>query len=93
MQHAWGRGERDERRRAITANAPFLEMTIGSGMIGDTIVATGGGTDVRVRVRTASWAKVEHLVIYANSAIVADQVIPPARATDSGRSSPQSCQR
>jgi hypothetical protein len=71
-----------KKHRAITTNAPFVEMTIGTGKIGDTIVAQGGGIDVRVRVRTASWAKVDHLVIYANSAIVADQVIPAAQGAD-----------
>ncbi len=67
---------------AITTSAPFLEMTIGSGMIGDTIVAQGGSIDVRVRVRTPSWGAVNHLVVYSNSAIVADQVIPAGQGTD-----------
>jgi hypothetical protein len=67
---------------AITTTAPFLEMTIGSGMIGDTIVAQGGSIDVRVRVRTPSWGAVNHLVVYSNSAVVADQIIPAAQGTD-----------
>lgn len=68
--------------RAITTTAPFVEMTIGNGMIGDTIVAQGGGVDVRVRVRAPTWGAVDHLVIYANSAIVADQKIPAGQGTD-----------
>lgn len=68
--------------RAITTSGPFVEMTIGNGMIGDTIVAQGGSIDVRVRVRAPTWAAVDHLVIYSNSAIVADQNIPAAQGTD-----------
>ncbi len=67
---------------AITTTAPFLDMTIGTGMIGDTIVAPGGGIDVRVRVRAPTWGAVNRLVIYSNSAIVADQTIPAAQGTD-----------
>src|ERR1044071_3467308 len=58
---------------AIATNAPFLEMTAAGGRIGDTVVARGGGVDVAIRVRAPSWGKVDHLVVYANSQIVADQ--------------------
>ena len=51
-------------------------------MIGDTIVAQGGGVDVRVRVRAPTWGAVNHLVLYANSAVVADQTIPAGQGTD-----------
>jgi len=68
--------------RAITTTAPFVEMTIGNAMIGDTIVAQGGGVDVRVRVRAPTWGAVNHLVIYANSVVVADQMIPAGQGTD-----------
>ncbi|MBA3464713.1 MAG: CehA/McbA family metallohydrolase [Deltaproteobacteria bacterium] len=68
--------------RAITTTAPFIELTIGQGMIGDTIVAQGGVVDVRVRVRAPTWGAVDHLVIYANSVIVADQRIPAGQGTD-----------
>ncbi|HEY6179964.1 MAG TPA: CehA/McbA family metallohydrolase, partial [Kofleriaceae bacterium] len=67
---------------AITTNAPFLEMTVGDGRIGDTVVARGGSVDVVVRVRAPSWGKVDHLVVYANSQVVADQVIPASQGTD-----------
>jgi hypothetical protein len=70
------------RHRALTTNAPFIEMTIGDHMVGDTVVAQGGGVDVAIRVRTPSWAKVDRLVLYANSAIVADQTIPASQGTD-----------
>ncbi|HEX3758095.1 MAG TPA: CehA/McbA family metallohydrolase [Kofleriaceae bacterium] len=67
---------------ALVTNAPFVEMAIGAGQIGDTITALGGSVDVDVHVRSASWARVERLVIYANSQIVADQAIPADHGTD-----------
>jgi Carboxypeptidase regulatory-like domain len=67
---------------AIATNAPFLEMAIGGGRIGDTVVARGGSVDVVLRVRAPSWGKVEHLVVYANSQVVADQAIPASQGTD-----------
>jgi hypothetical protein len=68
--------------RAITTNAPFLEVTVGAGRIGDTVVVQGGSTDVAIRVRAPSWAKVDQLVVYANSQIVAQQAIPASQGTD-----------
>lgn len=68
--------------RAITTNAPFLELTVGDHRIGDTVAAPGGGVDLEVRVRSPSWAPVDHLVIYANSRVVADQAIPASQGTD-----------
>jgi hypothetical protein len=38
--------------------------------------------DVVVRVRSPAWAKVDHLIVYANSRVVADQAIPADRGTD-----------
>lgn len=70
------------RHRAITTNAPFLEMVIDDHMIGDTVVAQGGSVDVTIRVRAPSWAKVDHLVVYANSQTVASQTIPASQGTD-----------
>jgi hypothetical protein len=68
--------------RAITTNAPFVELAIGDARIGDTITAPGGSVDVDVHVRSPSWAQVDHLVVYANSQIVADQAIPASQGTD-----------
>jgi hypothetical protein len=61
--------------RTVATNAPFIEMTIGTGMIGDTIKA-GPAIDVTIRVHAPSWAPVNRLRLYSNSAIVADQPIP-----------------
>ena len=67
--------------RAITTNAPFLELTTsGGGMIGDTV--TGASHDVIVRVRAPQWAKVDRLIVYSNSAVIADVAIPAAQGTD-----------
>jgi hypothetical protein len=68
--------------RAITTYAPFLDMTIGDGRIGDTVVARGGSVDVAIRVRSPSWARVDRLVVHVNSQVVASQVIPADRGTD-----------
>ena len=70
------------RHRAIATDAPFLDMAIGDGRIGDTIVARGGSVDVAIHVRAPSWAPVDHLVVYANSRIVASQAIPASQGTD-----------
>jgi hypothetical protein len=67
--------------RAIATNAPFLEMGIAEARIGDTVVA-GGSVDVVVRVRAPSWAAVDRLVVYSNSAVVASHAIPAAQGTD-----------
>jgi len=68
--------------RAITTNAPFVELTIGDARIGDTITALGGSVDVDVHVRSPSWGAVDRLVVYANSQIVAEQAIPASQGTD-----------
>lgn len=67
---------------AVTTTAPLIEMTIGNAMIGDTVAVPGGSTDVAIHVRAPSWAKVDRLIVYANSAVVADQAITEARGTD-----------
>lgn len=68
--------------RAITTNAPFLELTAGGGGIGDTVAATGGAIEIRVRVRAPSWAQVDRVVIYANSEVVATRDVPAGQGTD-----------
>jgi hypothetical protein len=70
------------RHHAIVTNAPFLDMAIGDGRIGDTVSVPGGGVDVAIHVRAPSWGAVDHLVVYANSAVVADLAIPADRGTD-----------
>jgi hypothetical protein len=42
----------------------------------------GGNVAVKIHVRAPQWAKVDHLVVYSNSAIVAQQTIPAAQGTD-----------
>ena len=68
--------------RAITTNAPYIEMVAGEKTIGDTV--TGSTIEVRVRVRAPSWAKVDKLIVYSNSAIVSPTpiTIPPEQGTD-----------
>jgi len=60
--------------RAITTNGPLLELPVGQGTTGDTV--TGPQTQARVRVRTASWDKVDRVIVYVNGLIVLDQAIP-----------------
>jgi len=81
----FGRGdviEAIKQHRAITTNGPFLEISAGTAMIGDTLRVDGGGIDVRVRVRAPSWAKVDRLVVYSNSAVILERAIPAAQGTD-----------
>ncbi|NVB80870.1 MAG: CehA/McbA family metallohydrolase [Kofleriaceae bacterium] len=65
--------------RAIATNAPFIDMTVNGQGIGSTVVASGA-VPVQIRVRAPSWAKVDHLIVYSNSAVVAD--MPIATGTD-----------
>jgi hypothetical protein len=69
--------------RAVATNAPFVEMTIGNGMIGDTVVASGQVT-VNVHVRAPSWAKVDHVNLYQGNggAMVGSVSVPAAQGTD-----------
>jgi hypothetical protein len=66
--------------RAIVTNAPFIDMTAGGKLIGDTV--TGAAVDVKIHVRAPSWAKVDHLVVYSNSAVIADLPIDAGQGTD-----------
>ena len=66
--------------KAITTNAPFIEMTAGGKSIGD--IVTGTSIDVRVRVQAPRWAQVDTLIIYSNSAIVKTIPIPADQGTD-----------
>jgi len=65
--------------RAITTNAPFLEMTAGAASIGDTVV--GSNVELRIRVLAPKWAPVSRLVVYSNSLVVIDRAIPPDQGT------------
>jgi hypothetical protein len=65
----------------IATNAPFIEMTIAGHMIGETIQA-GPAIDVQVHVQSPSWAPVDHVTVYSNSAIVLDQPVPAGQGTD-----------
>jgi hypothetical protein len=67
-------------QRAITTNAPFIDMTAGGKTIGDTI--TGTNVDVTIRVRAPSWAKVDTLIVYSNSTVLQTIAIPEAQGTD-----------
>ena len=69
--------------RAIVTNAPFIDLHINTGMIGDTVQASGP-VDVSIHVKAPSWAKVNRLVVYTSSTGPAtyDQPIPANMGTD-----------
>ncbi len=58
--------------KAITTNAPFIDLTIKGQGIGSTVVESASSVPVEIRVRAPSWAKVDRLKVYMNSAIVQD---------------------
>lgn len=60
--------------RAIATTGPFIDMSINGQGIGETITASGP-IGVQIRVRTASWSKVDRLKLFMNSAVVADMPI------------------
>lgn len=62
--------------RAITTNAPFVDITVDGQGIGSTVVDAGTQVAVQVHVRAPSWAKVDRLKLYMNSAVVHDIAIP-----------------
>ncbi|HEY4177749.1 MAG TPA: CehA/McbA family metallohydrolase [Kofleriaceae bacterium] len=68
--------------RAIVTTAPFVEIHVGSAMIGDTVKATGGGVDVVVHISSPSWAKVNKLIIYSSGGGKIEQAIPADSATE-----------
>ncbi len=72
-----------KKHHAIVTNAPFLDMHVGTAMIGDTVKMTGGGVDVAISVKAPSWAKVTRLVVYTSStgAPAYDQPIPATMGT------------
>ncbi len=61
--------------RAITTNAPFIDMRINGERVGSTVNATGQ-VPVEITVRAPSWGKPDKLVVYMNSAIVQTISIP-----------------
>lgn len=60
---------------AIATNAPFIDMHVGTAMIGDTVAIPGGNVEVKLTIDAPSWAEADHLTVYSNSAIVADMAI------------------
>ncbi len=68
--------------RAITTNGPFIDMKAGTATIGDTV--QGASVELVIRVRAPSWAKVDKLTVYSNSAIVTPTpiTIPTDQGTD-----------
>ena len=68
-------------QRAITTNAPFVDIKMGGKGIGDTV--TGGSQTLDITVRAPSWAKVDTLTIYSNSQVVGMPIpIPAAQQTN-----------
>jgi len=61
--------------RAITTNAPFVDIQVNGQGIGSTVTASGQ-VPVEITVRAPSWAKPNTLVVYMNSAIVQTIAIP-----------------
>jgi hypothetical protein len=60
---------------AIATNAPFLNMHIGTAMIGDTIVQSGR-IDIAITCDSPSWAQADHLTVYTNGGtVIADMPI------------------
>ncbi|HEY5945749.1 MAG TPA: CehA/McbA family metallohydrolase, partial [Kofleriaceae bacterium] len=66
--------------KAITTNAPFIDMTIKGQGVGSTVVESAAAVAVEIHVRAPSWAKVDHLKVYMNSQVVQD--VPITTGTD-----------
>jgi hypothetical protein len=62
--------------RAITTNAPFVDMRIGNERIGSTVSDNRAQVPVDITVRSPAWAKPNTLIVYMNSAIVQTIAIP-----------------
>ncbi|HEX5060444.1 MAG TPA: CehA/McbA family metallohydrolase [Kofleriaceae bacterium] len=61
--------------KAITTNAPFVDISIKGQGIGSTVVESAASVPVEIHVRAPSWAKVDRLKLYMNSQIVQDMPI------------------
>ncbi|MEO8704281.1 MAG: CehA/McbA family metallohydrolase, partial [Kofleriaceae bacterium] len=63
-----------QQHHAITTNAPFLQMTTANGkIIGDTVT---GPQTITITVKSPSWAPVDTLIVYSNSAVLRTFAIP-----------------
>ncbi len=67
--------------RAVATTAPFVEMSVGEGQIGDTVKA-GPRVTVTVKIKSPRWAPVDKVILYSNSVIVGQQTIPAALGHD-----------
>ena len=67
---------------AIATDAPLIEMTVGSAIIGDDVSVPGGQVNVSLSVHSPSWAPVTHVRLYSNkSTVVADLDVPTSQGT------------
>ncbi|MBM4352639.1 MAG: hypothetical protein FJ109_02420 [Deltaproteobacteria bacterium] len=68
--------------RVFLSTGPFVEFSIGSAGIGDTLAKPGGKKlEVRVRIQTASWFGVDHIEIHRNGKIEKILRLAPAPET------------
>ena len=65
---------------AIATTAPFITMTIGNAMIGDT-VSMSGTVPVAIQINAPGWAPVNDLKIYSNGGMVVAEIAIPAPGT------------
>jgi hypothetical protein len=55
-----------QRGRVVISNGPFLETGIGDAMPGDTLAVPSGSIEVKIRVRQASWSRIDRVQILVN---------------------------
>lgn len=72
--------------RTVASNGPFVELTAtaadgSSARIGET-ARLSGSVDVAVRIQAPSWAPVDRVVLWSNSAKLGEQLIPAGSGTD-----------
>lgn len=56
-------------KRSFLSTAPFVELTASASRTGDTVAASGGSIAVHVRIRAASWVKLDALSLYVGDRI------------------------
>jgi hypothetical protein len=60
---------------AIATNAPFIDMRVDGKIVGDLVTDKSGTINIELDISAPSWAQVDHLVVYSNSAVVDDEPI------------------
>lgn len=67
--------------QVFTTSGPFVHFTVNDAAMGETVVASGGEVEVRVRIQAASWIDCDRVKIVVNGDVVRTLAVPDHRWT------------